>query len=96
MEGTVDLLSEQRPHILWREPRGSMGTVVDCRVIAAEKAGLPNGQVVDITTWGSGLRLTKPLICGQYLTLNVYFYGFRVRKNVGYAKPASIATDFED
>jgi len=41
-------------------------------MIAADKAGLVNGQVIDVTVRGGGLRLTKPLTRGQYLTLKLY------------------------
>jgi hypothetical protein len=69
MEGTVPMLSEQEPHRLWRDRRQSVRAVVDFRMIAADKAGLASGQVIDIMTRGCGLRLTKPLKRGQYLTL---------------------------
>ncbi|HSL03415.1 MAG TPA: PilZ domain-containing protein [Nitrospiraceae bacterium] len=72
IEGTEPLLSEQEPRILWREQRRSVRALVGCRVIVADKVGLANGQVVDMTTRGCGLRLTKPLTRGQYLTLKVY------------------------
>ena len=41
-------------------------------MIVADKAGLARGQVIDIMIKGCGLRLTKPLTRGQYLTLKVY------------------------
>ena len=72
MEGTLPMSSEQEPHILGRDRRQSVRAVVDFRVIAADKAGLASGQVIDIVIRGCGLRLTKPLKCGQYLTLKVY------------------------
>jgi hypothetical protein len=49
-----------------------MREVVNLRMLAADKVGLASGQVIDITIRGCGLRLTKPLTCGQYLTLKVY------------------------
>ena len=72
MEGTLSMLSELDPHMLWRDRRQSVRTVVDFRMIAADKAGLASGQVIDIMIRGCGLRLTKPLNRGQYLTLKVY------------------------
>jgi hypothetical protein len=45
---------------------------VDYRGIVADKVGLANGQVIDITTRGYGLCLTKPLTCNQCLTLKMY------------------------
>ena len=41
-------------------------------MIAADKAGLANGQVIDMTTRGYGLHLIKLLRPGQYLTLKLY------------------------
>jgi hypothetical protein len=41
-------------------------------MIAADKAGLASGQVIDMSIRGCGLRITKPLTRGQYLTLKVY------------------------
>ena len=72
MRGTILQLSEQEPQILWREPRRSVRAVVDFRMIVADKAGLASGQVIDMTARGCGLRLTKVLKPGQYLTLMVY------------------------
>jgi hypothetical protein len=45
---------------------------VALRIIAADKAGLARGQVIDMTPKGCGLLLTRPLTRGQYLTLTVY------------------------
>jgi hypothetical protein len=72
MGGTIPQLSEQEPQVLWREPRRSVRAVVDFRMIVADKAGLASGQVIDMTARGCGLRLTKVLTPGQYLTLMVY------------------------
>ena len=72
MEGTLPMLFEQEPHILGRDRRQSVRAGVDFRMIAADKAGLASGQVIDIMIRGCGLRLTKPLNRGQYLTLKVY------------------------
>ena len=41
-------------------------------MIAADKAGLASGQVIDMSIRGCGLRITKPLTRRQYLTLKVY------------------------
>jgi hypothetical protein len=66
------MLSEQGPHILGSDRRQSVRAMVDFHMIAADKAGLASGQVIDIMKRGCGLRLTKPLKRGQYLTLKVY------------------------
>jgi hypothetical protein len=72
MEGTLAMLSEQDPRILWKDRRQSVREVANLRMIVADKAGLASGQVIEMTTRGCGLRLTKPLTRGQYLTLKVY------------------------
>ena len=72
MELSVPMLSERDRPVLWRDPRRDVRAVVDFRMIVADKAGLASGQVIDMTTRGCGLRLTKPLKPGQYLTLMVY------------------------
>ena len=72
MGGTIPQLAEQEPQVLWSEPRRSVRAVVDFRMIVADKAGLASGQVIDMTARGCGLRLTKVLKPGQYLTLMVY------------------------
>ena len=72
MELTVPMFSERDLPVLWRDPRRDVRAVVDFRMIVADKAGLASGQVIDMTTRGCGLRLTKPLKPGQYLTLMVY------------------------
>ncbi|MBU6481684.1 MAG: PilZ domain-containing protein [Nitrospirae bacterium] len=71
MEVTVPMLSKQDRHVQRWDPRQYVRAVVDFRMIATDKAGLASGQVIDITTRGCGLRLTKPLRRGQYLTLKV-------------------------
>jgi hypothetical protein len=72
MEETILMLSEQDRHEQRMNLRRYVREVVNLRMIAADKAGLAGGQVIDITIRGCGLRLTKPLTCGQYLTLKVY------------------------
>ena len=72
MELTLPMLSEQDRHVQRMNLRRYVREVVNLRMIAADKAGLASGQVIDMTTRGGGLRLTKPLKCGQYLTLKLY------------------------
>jgi hypothetical protein len=72
MEETLPMLSEQDRHEHRMNLRRYVREMVTLRVIAADKAGLASGQVIDITIRGCGLRLTKPLTRGQYLTLKVY------------------------
>ena len=71
MELPVPVLSEQERHVRRMDSRRSGREVVDLRMIVADKAGLASGQVIDLTTRGCGLRLTKPLRRGQYLSLKV-------------------------
>ncbi len=72
MELTLPMLSEQNHHVQRMNLRRYVREVVNLRMIAADKAGLASGQVIDMTTRGCGLRLTKPLKRGQYLTLKLY------------------------
>lgn len=72
MELTLPMLSEQDRHVQRMNLRRYMREVVNLHMIAADKAGLASGQVIDMTTRGCGLRLTKPLKPGQYLTLKLY------------------------
>jgi hypothetical protein len=73
MGGTLPMLSEQDRPELRREPRRSVRKGVALRMIVEDKAILVSEQVIDMTTrGGGGLRLTKPLTRGQYLTLKVY------------------------
>ena len=72
MEETLPMSSEQDSHEQRMNLRRYVREVVTLRMIAADKAGLAGGQVIDITIRGCGLRLTKPLTRGQYLTLKMY------------------------
>jgi len=72
MEETVLMFSEQDRHEQRRNLRLYVRERVNFHMIAADKVGLASGQVIDITIRGCGLRLTKPLTHGQYLTLKVY------------------------
>jgi hypothetical protein len=69
-EFAMELTKQDRDVQRW-DPRQYVRAVVNFRTIATDKAGLASGQVIDITTRGCGLRLTKPLRRGQYLTLKV-------------------------
>ena len=72
MEETSPMLSEQDRHEQRKNLRQYVRKMVTLRMIAVDKAGLANGQVIDVTVRGAGLRLTKPLTRGQYLTLKLY------------------------
>ena len=72
MEGTVPMLSEKERHVQRMNLRRYVREMVNLRMIVADKAGLASGEVIDVTMRGCGLRLTKRLRRGQYLTLMVY------------------------
>jgi len=72
MEGTLPMSSEQNPHEQRMNLRRYARAFVDFRMIAADKAGLASGQVIDMTIRGCGLCLTKSLRRGEYLTLKIY------------------------
>ena len=72
MEETLPMLSERDRHEERKNQRRYVRKMVALRVIAADKAGLVTGQVIDVTTRGARLRLTRPLTPRQYLTLKVY------------------------
>jgi len=72
MEFTLPMLSEQNRHVQRMNLRRYVREVVNLPMIAADKAGLASGQVIDMTTRGCGLHLIKPLRPGQYLTLKLF------------------------
>ena len=47
-------------------------TPVSLRVVVADKSGLAEGQVLDLSPRGCRLRLNKRLMPGQYLWLKIY------------------------
>lgn len=74
MELPGPVFSEQDRDVQWRGSRryGYGRASMDLRTVVADQAGLASGQVIDLTTRGCGLRLAKPLRCGQHLTLKLY------------------------
>jgi hypothetical protein len=69
MEFTLPVVSEQGHQEQRRDPRRSVRKAITLRMLVADKAGFASGQAIDMTTRGCGLRLTKPLTRGQYLTV---------------------------
>ena len=63
MKSTLPIRSDSR-----RDAR----KVVGLRTIVTDKLGLACGEVTNISAGGCGLRLTKRLRLGQYITLIVY------------------------
>jgi PilZ domain-containing protein len=72
MEVTMPILSEQHCPVHEMEPRRDVRKVVELRMIVVDHVGLASGEMTNISPGGCGLRLTKRLRCGQYITLMVY------------------------
>ena len=64
--------SKQNPKLHEITPRRDARKVVGLHVIISDKLGLASGEVTDISPGGCGLRLTKRLRHGQYISLMVY------------------------
>jgi PilZ domain-containing protein len=72
MKVTLPARLEQECQLHAIDPRRGARTVVGLRAIIADKLGLASGEITNISSGGCGLRLTKRLRCGQYITLMVY------------------------
>jgi hypothetical protein len=72
MQVILPARSEQECHLHEIDLRRDARKVVGLRAIVADKLGLASGEVTNISPGGCGLRLTKRLRCGQYITLLVY------------------------
>ena len=72
MKVMLPVLSEQECQLPEIDPRRDARKVVGLRTIVADKLGLASGEVTNISPGGCGLRLTRRLRRGQYLTLMVY------------------------
>ena len=72
MQVTLPVRSDQecQPHAV--DPRRDARKMVGLCAIVADKLGLASGEVTNISPGGCGLRLTKRLRRGQYITLMVY------------------------
>ena len=55
-----------------KDPRRHDRRPVNLRVALADKAGMAEGQVLDLSPRGCGLRLRKRLMRGQYLWLKIH------------------------
>ena len=71
IKDTLPVFSEQGYQEQRKNPRRSVRENVALPIIVSDKAGLASGQVIDMTMRGCGLRFTKPLKPGQYLTFKV-------------------------
>jgi hypothetical protein len=72
MKVTLTAFSEQECQLHEIDSRRDARKVVGLRTIVADKLGLASGEVTNISPGGCGLRLTKRLRCGQYISLMVY------------------------
>lgn len=72
MRVTLPARSEQACQHYGIDQRKDARKVVGLRAIVATKLGLASGEITDISPGGCGLRLTKRLRRGQYITLVVY------------------------
>lgn len=72
MELTLPVFPEQDYFVPRMDLRRYMRKAMNLRIILADKGGLASGEVIDLTTRGCGLRLLRPLACGQCLTLKLY------------------------
>jgi len=72
MQVTLPARSEQECQLHAIDPRRDARKVVGLRAIIADKLGLASGEVTNISSGGCGLRLTKRLWRGQYISLLVY------------------------
>ena len=55
-----------------KDPRLHDRRPVSLRVAVVDKSGMAEGQVLDLSLCGCGLRLKKRLLRGQYLWLKMY------------------------
>ena len=72
MKVTLPARSEQEYQRHEINLRRDARKMVGFRAIVADKLGLASGEITNISPGGCGLRLTKRLRCGQYITLLVY------------------------
>ena len=72
MKVTLPARSEQECQLHEIDLRRDARKVVGLRTIVADKLDLARGEVTNISPGGCGLRLTKRLRRGQYITLLVY------------------------
>jgi len=55
-----------------KDPRRHDRRPVNLRIVVADKSGIAEGQVLDLSLRGCGLRVEKHLVRGQYLWLKIY------------------------
>ena len=72
MQITMPFRSERECQLHAIDPRRDVRKVVGLHAFIADHVGLASGEVTNISPGGCGLRLTKPLRRGEYVTLLVY------------------------
>jgi hypothetical protein len=72
MKVILPVRTQQECTLQERNPRRDARTVVGLRAIISDKLSLASGEVTNISPGGCGLRLTKRLRRGQYISLMVY------------------------
>ena len=72
MKVTLPVRSEQECHLHEIDLRRDARKVVGLHAVVADKHSLASGEVTNISPGGCGLRLTRRLRRGQYVTLLVY------------------------
>jgi hypothetical protein len=88
-----DLL-EQKAKLHEIMPRRDARKVVGLRVIILDKLGFASGEVTNISPGGCGLRLTKRLRRGQYISLMVYPNDRTAAVQIDLAKVTWVATEW--
>jgi hypothetical protein len=94
MKVTLPDLSEQKANRHEIRPRRDARKVVGLRVIISDKRGLAGGEVANISAGGCGLRLTKHLRHGQYISLMVYPNDRTTAVQIDLAKVAWVAGEW--
>lgn len=72
MENALPVESQSDISAPQKDLRRHDRTPVNLRIVVADKSGLAEGQVLDLSPHGCRLRLKKRLLRGQYLWLKIY------------------------
>jgi hypothetical protein len=72
MKNALPVESESGNSVPQKDLRRHDRKPVSFRVVVADKSGLAEGQVLDLSPRGCRLRLKKHLLRGQYLWLKIY------------------------
>ena len=94
MKAILPDLSEQKCKRHKITPRRDARKLVGLHVIISDKLGVASGEVTDISPGGCGLRLTKRLRRGQYISLMVYPNDRTAAVQIDLAKVTWVAADW--